>query len=326
MMLKPTSILWEFPTIHSLLTTLECKRNIHMTSLLKRWYVPFLRAPRVYNPSKKPLIYADDWENEPYKPKDRNEYIPFVKSLKDFQSLDERCKNLFTYSFAYKKQEYDENTIKTFEELGIEPTDDSLAAQVIRMTLGLRYRKWRLNEHPRCFTLRRATKCLMKARWRTLRLLRATNLSEFNRITAALKITGYQHIDPYKLGTNDPVVQRKLSVRKECYQRRLGKLAVFKTKLFASEEEFYKRKNALLSSLLTDVTLLIDPDSPDRKHKAESFMKQLFNEVVEERKLDVLKEPEDDRFAWYTKEADERERYMIQQARKLEKQQRKTRK
>ncbi|KAH8874681.1 hypothetical protein KSF78_0008474 [Schistosoma japonicum] len=327
--------------MRDLLNTLECKKSIRefhcyffqtisvldMTSSLERWYVPFLRAPRVYNPSKKPLVYADDWENEPYKPKNRNEYILPIKSLKDFQSLDERCKNLFTYSFVYKKQEYDENIINTFEELGIKPTDDSLAAQVIRMTLGLRYKKWRLKEHPRCVTLERATKCLMKARWRTLRLLRATNLSEFNRITAALKITGYQHVDPYKLGTNDPVVQRKLSVRKECYQRRLGKLAVLKTKLSASEEEFYRRKNVLLSSLLNDVTLLVDSNNPDQKrHKAESLMKQLFSEVVEERKLDALKEPEEDHFAWYTKEAKERERYMIQQAQKLEKQQRKTRK
>lgn len=60
----------------------------------------------------------------------------------------------------------------------------------------------------------------MNARQRTLRLLRATNLSEFHRITSALKIVHYEHVDPYRLYTDDSMVQRKNSFRNECYQVR----------------------------------------------------------------------------------------------------------
>ncbi|CAH8864051.1 unnamed protein product [Trichobilharzia szidati] len=305
----------------------QCEKTICVSSSLDRWYVHHLRTPRVFHPSKKPILKHEDWENEPYKPKPGSQYPVSVESLRDFQSLDERCKNMFTYKFIYRRMVFEENLVKTLNELGFKPTDESLAAQVIRMTLELRYKKWRLKEHPRCVTLKRATNCLMTARWRALRLLRATNTSEFNRITSALKITRYQHIDPYRVCTNDPTAERKRSMRNEFYQRRLAKLAGLKTTLSSSEKEFYARKNSVLSSLLADLSSLVDSnDSESKKADAEKLMKELFNEVVEERKLDVLREPEEDKFLWYANEAKEREKLAVAQALKQENQQRKTRK
>ncbi|CAH8538133.1 unnamed protein product [Schistosoma turkestanicum] len=328
-MLKSNSLLWRFSTIQSLFNSSECKNYICTTSFLNRWYVHFLRTPRVYTPPKTPITFDKDWENEPYQPKAKNEYISSIKSLEDFQRLDERCKAMFTYAFVPKKQEYEENVIKTLESLGFKPTDDCLAAKIVRMTLELRYKKWRLKEQPRCVTLRLATRCLLNARKRDLRLLRATNLPEFHRITSALKITGYEHVDPYRLPTNDPVVQRKISFRHECYQKRLTKLAVLKAKLLSSESEFYNRKNKTLTNLLNDLSMLVveDANNPENKTiEAKNLMKQLFNEIVEERKLETLQAPMEDQLTWYAKEAVKREQYHAKQAQKLEKQQRKMRK
>ncbi|CAH8619798.1 unnamed protein product [Schistosoma rodhaini] len=326
-MLKSTSFLLKSPTIQSLLNSSECTKDICSSSSLNRWYLRYLRAPRVLNPPKNPFLYDKDWENEPYKPKAKNEYLLPLKCSKDFQSLDERCKNLFTYNFVYKRQEFEENVAEMLEKLGFQPTDDSLAAKIVRMTLELRYKKWRLKEHPRCITLKLATKCLIRARQRSLRLLRATNLSEFNRITSALKIVRYEHVDPYRLCTDDPIVQRKISFRNECYQRRIAKMTVFKAKLISSEQEFYIEKNKTLTNLLGDLTLLVDSNNPETKQKeAEHLMKQLFNEVIEERQLNSLRKPIEDRFLWYTKEGEKREQFNAEKARKLEKQQRKLRK
>ncbi|CAH8611011.1 unnamed protein product [Heterobilharzia americana] len=199
--------------------------------------------------------------------------------------------------------------------------------KVVRMTMELRYKKWRLREHTRCTTLKFATKSLIKTRWRTLRLLRATNASEFDRITSALNITGYQHVDPFQIPTEDPIVECKISVRAKYYQRRVVKLAEVKTSITSSEQQFYEQKNSTLSNLLEDLSSLVESnDSQAKKIGAEKLMKELFNEVVEERSLDVLSGPEKDRFSWYAKEAEKRQKLADSQARKAEKQQRKTRK
>ncbi|VDP56318.1 unnamed protein product [Schistosoma mattheei] len=265
-MFKSTNFLLRFPTIQSLLNSSECTKDICSSSSLNRWYLNYLRGTRVLKPPKNPFVYDRDWENEPYKPKAKDEYLLPVKYLKDFQSLDERCKNMFTYSFVYKRQEFQENVNEILKELGFEPTDDSLAAKIVRMTLELRYKKWRLKEHPRCITLKLATKCLMNARQRTLRLLRATNLSEFHRITSALKIVHYEHVDPYRLYTDDPM-------------ERIRRMTVLKANFISSQQEFYNEKNEILTNLLDDLTLLVDSNNSEmKKNKAKNLMKQLFHE------------------------------------------------
>ncbi|CAH8576171.1 unnamed protein product [Schistosoma mattheei] len=326
-MFKSTNFLLRFPTIQSLLNSSECTKDICSSSSLNRWYLNYLRGTRVLKPPENPFVYDRDWENEPYKPKAKDEYLLPVKYLKDFQSLDERCKNMFTYSFVYKRQEFQENVNEILKELGFEPTDDSLAAKIVRMTLELRYKKWRLKEHPRCITLKLATKCLMNARQRTLRLLRATNLSEFHRITSALKIVHYEHVDPYRLYTDDPMVQRKNSFRTECYQERIRRMTVLKANFISSQQEFYNEKNEILTNLLDDLTLLVDSNNSEmKKNKAKNLMKQLFHEVIEERQLASLHKPIEDQFLWYLKEAKQREQYLMMKLQKLEKQQRKLRK
>ncbi|RTG82821.1 uncharacterized protein DC041_0003404 [Schistosoma bovis] len=313
-MFKSTNFLLRFPTIQSLLNSSECTKDICSSSSLNRWYLSYLRGTRVLKPPKNPFVYDRDWENEPYKPKAKDEYLLPVKSLKDFQSLDERCKNMFTYSFVYKRQEFQENLNEILKELGFEPTDDSLAAKIVRMTLELRYKKWRLKEHPRCITLKLATKCLMNARQRTLRLLRATNLSEFHRITSALKIVHYEHVDPYRSYTDDPM-------------ERIRRMTVLKANLISSQQEFYTEKNETLTNLLNDLTSLVDSNHSEMKKKeAQNLMKQLFYEVIEERQLATLHKPIEDQFLWYLKEAKQREQYLLMKSQKLEKQQRKLRK
>ncbi|CAI2731865.1 unnamed protein product [Schistosoma spindalis] len=326
-MFKSISFLLKCPTIQSLLNSSECTKDICSSSSVNRWYLRYLNGPRVLNPPKNPFVYDRDWENEPYKPKSNDEYLQSVQSLKDFQSLDEQCKKMFTYKFLYKREEFQENLNELLKDLNFEPTNDSLAAKIVRMTLELRYKKWRLKEHPRCITLKLATKCLIKARQRSLRLLRATNLSEFNRITTALKIIRYEHIDPYRLPIDDPIVQRKNAFRNECYQGRLRRMTVFKAKLMVSQQQFYIEKKEILTNLLNNLTIFIDSNNPTiQKEKAKHFIKQLFDEIIKQRQLDCLQKPIQDQFLWYLNETKQREQYFIEKSRKLEKQQRKLRK
>ncbi|VDO54850.1 unnamed protein product [Schistosoma margrebowiei] len=292
------------------------------SSSLNRWYLRYSRGPRVLTPPKNPFVYDRDWENEPYKPKAKNEYLIPVKSLKDFQSLDERCKNMFTYSFVYKRQEFQENLNEMLKKLGFEPTADSLAAKK------LRYKKWRLKEHPRCITLKLATKCLMNARQRTLRLLRATNLSEFHRITSALKFVHYEHVDPYRLCTDDPMVQRKNSFRNECYQERIRRMTVLKANLISSQQEFYIEKYQILTNLLNNLNIFINSNYFNIKQEnvPQFIIKQLFYEIIKERQLINLDKPINDQFLWYFNETKKRDKYLMEKLQKLEKQQRKLRK
>lgn len=59
---------------------------------------------------------------------------------------------------------------------------------------------------------------MIRARWRTLRLLRLTNKPEFDRLIQVLNITGFVFPDPFAWGNKGPNHARKTIVRNECYE------------------------------------------------------------------------------------------------------------
>ncbi|THD19702.1 hypothetical protein D915_009360 [Fasciola hepatica] len=211
-------------------------------------------------------------------------------------------------------------------ELGYHPTDTSTGAEVVRMTVRIRQKKWMLQKHPRNLIMFRATRALVHARWRTLRLLRATNMPEFLRLCEALNITGYRHIDPFEYPTTDPVVERKKAVREECRRVRLLKLANCKLNIAAAEQNFYKRKQDQLNQLVDQLaTLELFSEHPSsnqsddpavRRERAKILLEQLFDETVEARQNEVLRGVQEDQLSWYRKEQEIREKYLAQQAEK----------
>ncbi|CAL8070602.1 unnamed protein product [Calicophoron daubneyi] len=305
------------------------RTGLSTSACLSRWYKKFFRLKKQVSVFKPPVQFEKDWEKKPYESLPSSSIPPSIECISSFKSLDESVKPIFSYEFASKELEFNDVLNAKLKELGYDPTDDnSTGAKIIRMTMRLRYKKKLFEEHPRNVTLLRATRCLISARRRTLRLLRSTNMPEFERLTKALEITGYLHPDPYDFGYMDETVRRKKATRAECYQIRLAKLANLKVRRATSEQEFYARKEETLENLLNDLALLESKDSdkaPDRE-KALATLQTLFREVVSERKNEVLKGPQDDQLLWYYKEEEEREKYARVQAEKAEKQLRRKKK
>lgn len=73
-----------------------------------------------------------------------------------------------------------------------------------------------LAPHAQNMPLMVSTNSLIQKRWHALRLLRSTQLEEFNRLVEALGINNYRHLDPFNQPSSDPTVLRKRAVREEC--------------------------------------------------------------------------------------------------------------
>lgn len=302
--------------------------TFHVSSYLDRWYKYHFRNKRVFTLPKKPFRHDYDWEHEPYHPYERNQVISAAVSLPQFHSLNDAAQTMFTYGYVSKADEFNEQLNFKLRELGFHPADNSTGAQIVRMTMQLRYKKWRLLANDRCTPLKCAIRALITARWRKLRLLRSTNLAEFERIAAALKITGFLFPDPFYFATDDLTIARKKEVKDECYQHRLAKLASLKKRMQSSEQEFYKWKNTQLKEILNNLSsiLLIDKsDSAEKKREAENMLRHLLDVVTKERQAEVLSGPETYALQWYVNEAEKRREYQLMEAKKAEKQLRRTR-
>ncbi|KAF8570508.1 hypothetical protein P879_00800 [Paragonimus westermani] len=292
--------------------------GFHSTAKTNRWYKHFFQNKVVELP-KEVNLFTNDWEHELYEPFPPQTVRSCVQQSPSFQNLDDRAKMIFTYQFRSKHVEFTDQLHTKLKELGYHPSDVSVGAQVIRMTMKIRFKKRMLQEHPRNKTLLASTRALVNARFRTLRLLRATNLPEFNRLTKALAITGFRHPDPFELPETNPIVERKRAVRAECFQLRLTKLANLKVDLAASEQTFYERKEKRLNKVLQDLVSLQRNESSDENMEgAKRMLESLFQEVIQERQNEVLSGPEQDALSWYANEAVQRERYVALQAEKAQ--------
>lgn len=306
--------------------------HLHISAFRTRWYNHVFRIPKATTPPAKEEMFLNDWEHNLYQPRSPDAIRSSIQELPGFKSLDERVKSLFTYQFVPKRKEFEEQLTAKLAELGYHPTDTSVGAKVVRMTMLLRYKKWTLKGEHRNRKLICAIKALIVARQSELRHLRATNLPEFNRLVEALQITGYRHPDPYELPNTDVVSQRKKAFREECYQSRLARLALLKSELSASAQSFYEQKAAKLNSLLhtlasldsKDTSSNVEPNS-EQMEKAKDILKALFQEVVQERRSEVLRAPEEDELKWFSREAVLRKEYFAKQAEKAERQSRRKR-
>ncbi|KAF5402950.1 hypothetical protein PHET_03515 [Paragonimus heterotremus] len=305
--------------------TFSSQSGFHSTAKVNRWYRHFFQK-KVVEPPKEVDLFPNDWEHKLYEP-----FLPHtvrfcVQQSPSFQNLDDRAKKMFTYQFRSKHVEFTDQLHTKLKEFGYHPSDVSVGAQVIRMTMKIRFKKKMLQEHPRNKTLRASTRALINDRVRMLRLLRATNLSEFNRLTKALEITGFRHPDPFDLPETNPIVERKKAVRADCFQLRLTKLANLKVDLAASEQTFYERKQKRMNKMLQDLASLQQNESGDgNMEDAKLMLENLFQEVIKERQSEVLSGPEQDALSWYANEAVQRERYAVLQAEKAQRQLRRKR-
>ncbi|KAA3676028.1 uncharacterized protein DEA37_0012013 [Paragonimus westermani] len=264
--------------------------GFHSTAKTNRWYKHFFQNKTVELP-KEVNSFPNDWEHKPYEPFSPQTVRSCVQQSPSFQN----------WSTGYA--------------VSFHPSP----IPVIRMTMRIRFKKRMLQEHPRNKTLRASTRALINARFRTLRLLRATNLPEFNRLTKALEITGFRHPDPFDLPETNPIAERKRAVRADCFQLRLTKLANLKVDLAASEQTFYERKEKQLNKVLQDLASLQRNESSDENmESAKRMLKSLFQEVIKERQNEVLSGPEQDALSWYANEAIQRERYVALQAEKAQ--------
>lgn len=303
---------------------LSIRADLHFSASSYRWYKPyFYRKVFTTLPTKKEY-FAHDWEHLLYEPSNPESISPVAEQLPEFQKLDEKWKTMLSYRFRTKEEEFTDQLNAKLVELGYHSTEISTGATVIRLTMLLRAKKRTAVDHPKNLCLRFAIRALIRRRQRQLRLLRATNMAEFKRLTEALQITGYEHPDPYKLPDTDPVVKRKLATRSECYQMRLTKLAKLKMEFVAIEKAFYKNKEAQLNKMLQDLTILDEPQSEgtgaSNLDVAQRRLEALFQEVVKERQNETLIIPESDRLEWYFREAVGRERYAARLAEKARKQ------
>lgn len=311
--------------------------SFHTTSQVGRWYRHLLHVKPPPVPPNPALSFPEDWECQPYKPKPPDAISDAVKRLPGFADLNADVQKVFSTEYGQTAKEFEEQLNEKLRELGYHPTDISAGAQVVRMTVKIRQKKWMIQKHPRNLKLFRATRALVRARWRTLRLLRGTNMPEFLRLCEALNITGYLHRDPFDCPTTDPTVLRKRAVREECHRSRLLKLANCKLSLSIAERDFYKRKQEKLEKLLDQLASLelsattddpvndksTDTESAGRRERAKLALQQLFDETIEARQNEVLRPVEEDELSWYKKEQQIRESYLAKEAEKAERQLRK---
>jgi len=238
--------------------------------------------------------------------------IPALKNSPLLDKVtDKIALKLSSLEFSESQDEYLEVFMtQMFDKLGLSITDDSLTAEVVRLTVKIRYLKQYVQDMAKNKRATYICMTLIKERKSLVRQLRQENKPKFDWLAQELGLA-LSHHDPFGFAEENILSEHHLKraqVKQQCYEQRRSKKDEFQRILAEQKEQFMMEKEYELQKLRDELAAVDGCRS----------LEELLADVVKERREEVMQPIRDDKLKWWHKEAALRADYERVQADKAE--------